>query len=85
MTSLAIDNIGLLVTNDESLGIVRDAALVIEDDRIAAVERAGAQTDRHIDAGGSEDAQHLFPSTFCQVVRKEATIANDQPHGHCWI
>ena len=52
MTSLAIDNIGLLVTNDESLGIVRDAALVIEDDRIAAVERAGAQTDRHIDAGG---------------------------------
>ena len=52
MSSLAIDNIGLLVTNDESLGIVRDAALVIEDDRIAAVERAGAQTDRHIDAGG---------------------------------
>jgi len=52
MTSLAIDNIGLLVTNDESLGIVRDAALVIEDDRIAAVERAGVQADRRIDADG---------------------------------
>jgi imidazolonepropionase len=52
MTSLAIDNIGLLVTNDESLGMVRDTALIVEDDRIAAVERAGAQADRRIDAGG---------------------------------
>jgi len=52
MSSLAIDNIGLLVTNDESLGMVRDAALIVEDDRIAAVERAGAQADRRIDAGG---------------------------------
>jgi imidazolonepropionase len=31
---------------------VRDAALVIEGDRVAAVERAGAQGDEHIDAGG---------------------------------
>jgi imidazolonepropionase len=50
--SLIVDNIGLLVTNDEELGEVRDAALVIEGDRVAAVERAGAQGDEHIDAGG---------------------------------
>src|SRR6185437_852000 len=52
MTTLAIDNIGLLVTNDEELGEVRDAALVIEGDRVAGVEPAGAQADRRIDAGG---------------------------------
>jgi imidazolonepropionase len=57
MSSLAIDNIGLLVTNDPGLGegplgIARDAALVVEDDRVAAVERAGAAADRHFDAGG---------------------------------
>jgi imidazolonepropionase len=50
--SLIVDNIGLLVTNDEELGEVRDAALVIEGDKVAAVERAGAQGDEHIDAGG---------------------------------
>ena len=47
MTSLVIDNIGLLVTSDPSLGegplgLVRDAALVIDGGRIAAIERAGA-------------------------------------------
>jgi imidazolonepropionase len=47
-----VDNIGLLVTNDEELGEVRDAALVIEGERVVAVERAGAQGDEHIDAGG---------------------------------
>jgi imidazolonepropionase len=57
MTTLAIDNIGQLVTNDPSLGdgplgIVRDAALVIDGDRITSVERAGAQADERIDAGG---------------------------------
>jgi imidazolonepropionase len=52
MSTLAVDNIGLLVTNDESLGTVRDSALIVEGDRIAAVERAGAQADRRIDAGG---------------------------------
>jgi imidazolonepropionase len=57
VSTLAIDNIGQLVTNDTSLGdgplgIVRDAALVIDGDRIAAVERAGAQADRRIDAAG---------------------------------
>jgi imidazolonepropionase len=52
VTTLVIDNIGLLVTNDEALGTVRDAALVIEADRVVAVERAGAQADRRLDAGG---------------------------------
>jgi imidazolonepropionase len=57
MSSLAIDDIGLLVTNDPALGegplgIVRDAALVFEGDRVAAVERAGATADRRFDAGG---------------------------------
>ena len=57
MSSLAIDDIGLLVTNDPALGegplgIVRDAALVFEGDRVAAVERAGAAADRRFDASG---------------------------------
>jgi imidazolonepropionase len=57
MSSLAIDNIGLLVTNDPALGegplgIVLDAALVVEDDRVAAVERGGAAADRRFDAEG---------------------------------
>src|SRR3954468_19033954 len=52
MSALVIDNIGLLVTNDPERGTVRDAALVLEDGRVAAVERAGASGDRHIDARG---------------------------------
>ena len=57
MSSLAIDNIGVLVTNDASLGegslgIVRDAALVFEGDRVSAVERRGADADRRFDAAG---------------------------------
>jgi len=52
VTTLAIDNIGLLVTNDEALGERRDAALVLDDDRVVGVEPAGAQADRRIDAGG---------------------------------
>jgi imidazolonepropionase len=47
-----VDNIGLLVTNDEEVGELRDAALVIEDGRVVAVERAGAQGDERLDAGG---------------------------------
>jgi imidazolonepropionase len=47
-----VDNIGLLVTNDEELGEVRDAALVIDGGKVVAVERAGAQGDEHIDAEG---------------------------------
>jgi imidazolonepropionase len=57
MSTLVIDNIGLLVTNDRSLGdgplgVVRDAALVLDGERVAAVERAGAQADARLDAGG---------------------------------
>ena len=55
--SLVIDRIGLLVTNDPTLGdgplgIVRDASLVIADGRVVAVERAGAIGDERIDADG---------------------------------
>lgn len=58
MTSLAIENIGLLLTNDPglgegSLGTLKDVALVFEDGRVASIEKAGkAQADRHVDAGG---------------------------------
>jgi imidazolonepropionase len=56
MSSLAIENIGLLVTNDPALGegplgIVRDASLVFEGDRVVAVERS-AVADTSIDAAG---------------------------------
>jgi imidazolonepropionase len=57
VSALVIDRIGLLVTNDPTLGegelgILRDAALVIEDGRVAAVEPAGAAGDQRFDAGG---------------------------------
>ena len=57
MSSLAIDNIGVLVTNDPSLGegalgIARDAALVFDGDRVVAVERPGVAADERFDAGG---------------------------------
>jgi imidazolonepropionase len=52
-----VDNIGLLVTGDPelgegALGSLKDAALVIEDGRIARIEAAGAQGDERIDAAG---------------------------------
>jgi imidazolonepropionase len=57
MPTLALDNIGLLATNDPAigdgpLGLVRNAVLVFDADRVAAVERAGASADRRIDVGG---------------------------------
>jgi imidazolonepropionase len=52
MTTLVVDDIGLLVTNDPELGEVRDAALVVEDGVIAAVQRAGAAGDRRLSVGG---------------------------------
>ena len=54
MSTLAIDNIGLLVTQDRELGTLRDAALVLDGERVAAVARAGggAGADERIDAGG---------------------------------
>jgi imidazolonepropionase len=55
VSALVVDNIGLLVTNDPELGdgplgVVRDAALVIEGERVAAVERAGTAGDSRLDA-----------------------------------
>ena len=57
MTSLVVDDIGLLVTNDPDLGegplgAVRGAALVIQDGRVAAIEPAGAAADERVDAAG---------------------------------
>jgi imidazolonepropionase len=57
VTALVIDRIGLLATGDPELGagplgLVRDAALVVEDGRVAAVTRAGAAGDERFDAGG---------------------------------
>jgi imidazolonepropionase len=57
MSTLAIENIGLLVTNDPSLGegplgVLRDATLVFEGDRVAAVERGRASADSRFDAAG---------------------------------
>jgi imidazolonepropionase len=55
--SLVVDNIGLLVTCDPEqgegpLGIVRDAAVVIEGERVAAIEQAGAAADEQLDVEG---------------------------------
>jgi len=57
VSALIIDDIGLLVTCDPSLGegplgLVRDAAVVIEGDRVASIERAGAAGDERLDAAG---------------------------------
>jgi imidazolonepropionase len=57
VSALVVDDVGLLVTNapelgEGELGIVRDAALVIEDGEVVAVERAGADGDERLDAGG---------------------------------
>ena len=58
--TLVVDHIGLLVTNDPTLGegplgLVRDAALVVQDGHVVAIDRAGstsAAADRCVDAGG---------------------------------
>ncbi len=57
MSTLVVDNVGLLITNDPAvgegpLGLVRDAALVVDGDHVAAIERAGAAADERIDAAG---------------------------------
>lgn len=56
-TTLVVDNIGMLVTNDPTvgegpLGIVRDASLVIADGLVVAIERAGSIGDSRLDAAG---------------------------------
>jgi imidazolonepropionase len=57
MSTLVLDNIGLLVTNaptlgDGPLGLVRGAALVIDGESVAAVAPAGAVADERIDVQG---------------------------------
>jgi len=57
MTSLAIDNVGLLITGDPALGDgplgeLRDAAVVFEDGKVVGVEPAGVAADGRVDAGG---------------------------------
>ena len=58
MSALVIDNIGLLVTGEPSLGegplgLVRDAAVVIEGDTVSSIERAGAPGEQRLVAAGS--------------------------------
>ena len=58
--TIVVDNVGLLVTNDPSvgegpLGLIRNAAVVMEGGRVVAVERARSgliSADGRIDAGG---------------------------------
>jgi imidazolonepropionase len=57
VSALVIDNIGLLVTCEPSLGegplgLMRDAAVVVEGDTVSAIERAGAAGDERVDAAG---------------------------------
>jgi imidazolonepropionase len=57
MSVLVVDDIGLLVTNspelgDGPLGLVPDAALVINGGEVVAVERAGVAGDERISADG---------------------------------
>lgn len=57
MTTTVVDHIGSLITNDPELGdgplgILNEAALVIDDGRVAAVGRAGGfDADRRFDVG----------------------------------
>ena len=58
MTTLVLDRIGSLVTNDPELGsgplgLISDASVVIEDGVVIAVGRAGAIADERIDAEGA--------------------------------
>ena len=57
MSTTVVDRIGLLVTGDPSrgegpLGLLRDAAVVIEHGVVVSIERAGALADERIDAAG---------------------------------
>ena len=52
MTSLCIDRIGLLVTNDPELGVVKDCALVAEHGVVKEVTARGALADERLDADG---------------------------------
>ena len=58
MTTLVIDRIGSLITNDPGLGrgplgLIADASVVIEDGIVVSVGRSGALADERIDADGA--------------------------------
>jgi imidazolonepropionase len=55
--TLVLDNIGLLVTGEPEmgegpLGVVRDAAVVIDGEYVLAIEPAGTAADERLDAAG---------------------------------
>jgi imidazolonepropionase len=55
--TLVVDNIGLLVTNDHTvgegpLGILRNASVIVHGDKVQAIGRRGESADRRIDAAG---------------------------------
>ena len=57
MTTTVLDDIGLLVTNDPTagegaLGLLRNASVVFEGERIVSIGPAGQVADQRIDAGG---------------------------------
>ena len=57
-TTTVLDNIGLLVTNDSRhgdgpLGLLRNASVVVADERIVSVGAAGQVADRRIDVAGA--------------------------------
>jgi imidazolonepropionase len=58
VSTLVVDRIGLLVTNDSEigdgpLGVLRDAAVAIEDEQVVAVGAAGTlDADTRLDADG---------------------------------
>jgi imidazolonepropionase len=57
VSALVVDDIGLLVTCEPTvgegpLGLVRDAALVVEDGLVAGIEPSGAAGDERLDASG---------------------------------
>src|SRR5262245_41993771 len=56
--TLVVDDIGRLVTNDPAggggrLGVMRDAAVVIDAGRVVGIERRGAEADERISANGA--------------------------------
>ena len=86
VTTLVVDRIGLLVTNDPSLGdgplgLVRDAAVVIEDGRVVAVTAAGAAADERVDAGGPLRRARLRGQPHPPGVRGRPGRGVHRPHG----
>ena len=86
MTALVVDRIGLLVTNDPALGdgplgLVRDAAVVIEGERVGGDRAAGAAADERIDAGGPLRHPGLRGQPHAPRVRRRPGRGVRGPHG----